>query len=197
MTYLQNVIRILSLDATVYHDLEKNNRLFTTAFINVFLAGLFFGLANLYHARFILQQEGISGFDSPAIGALVYLILIIASIAQIFLSHAGFSLLLWAMSKGVKGQAGYFPVYLHTGAAIVPLWLGLPIVALYGHDIISIPGIILGVIGLAWTGATIMKSIMSLQKFNAMRAIFSLSITIIFIIAFYSLWWGFGSPPVL
>ncbi|EEG76095.1 hypothetical protein [Dethiobacter alkaliphilus] len=185
MNYLQNVIRILTLDTSVYRDMEKNNRLFFTAFVNVFLTGLFFGLARLYYVFY----EGGGGFEDPRL-QLLYLVGLLISVAQIFLAHAGFSLLLWAMSRGIKGQAAYFPVYLHTGTATVPLWLGLPMVTLYSWGLLGTFSLLLAAVGLTWGFATIAKSLMASQAFTFVRASIALAITIIFIFSFYVLWYG-------
>jgi hypothetical protein len=188
LTYFRNVSKILALDTHVYLDLEKNNRLFFTAFMNLFLTGVFFGLANLYNMRILLQEDLTSGFSNPFLGIAVYGMLIFASIAQVFLAHAGFSLLLWAISKGVKGYASFFPVYLHTGAALAPLWVGMPFIYLYSNNILNPISLLLGAFGLAWASVTLIRSIMANQTFTFLRASIALVLTVTFIISLRIIW---------
>lgn len=184
--YLANFKKILSLDINVYTKMGKNS-LFFNAFINVFVTGLTFGLANLYYTRIRLQEELSAGFENPTAGILVFSLLVIASIAQIFLAHAGFSLLLWAISKGFNGKAQFFAVYQFTGVAFVPLWIGVPFIFLYSYNILSPLSLILGVLAIAWAFATVTRSIMACQSFKLPKAAAALALTIIFIISFRSL----------
>jgi hypothetical protein len=184
LSYLSALKKILRLDTQVYRDLDQNGQLFRTAFLNVFLTGCFYGLANLLHTRLILREELAGGFDNPLLGAAVFAVLTLAGIASIFLAHAGFSLLLWALSKGLRGESPFFPVYLYTGAALAPLWLGLPFIYLYSKGIWPVAALLLGALGLAWGAVTMIRSIMAGQNFTFLRASLALALTAIFIISF-------------
>jgi hypothetical protein len=184
LAYIYAWQKILALDTQVYRELDKNGRLFRTAFINIFLTGLFYSLANLHYTRLALREELAEGFTNPLLMAAVLALLIIYGIASVFLAHAGFSLLLWSMSRGLRGQTPFFPVYLFTGAAMAPLWLGLPFILLYTKGIWPIPSLLLGALGLAWASVTLIRSIMASQNFTFLRATAALALTVIFIISF-------------
>lgn len=188
MTYLQSITRIFALDQEVYQELDNSGKLFRTAFINLLLLGLLFGVANIINAQQILRQDFTGGFDNPTVGTVVFAALIFASTAQIFMAHAGFALLLWAIARGFKGLSAFFPIYLLTAAASAPLWLGLPFLFLYLNQAVGLFGLILGALGLAWAAATYIRSIMVGENFTAFRASAALAVTIIFIVSLRILW---------
>ncbi|MDW7650410.1 MAG: YIP1 family protein [Bacillota bacterium] len=188
MSYLYSLRRILTLDPGIHRELAESGRLFKTAFLNLLFLGLAFGSAYIYNASVLLRTEQPGGFQSPAIGIAVYFMLIVAATAQIFLAHAGFSLLLWAMSRGLKGTNSFFPVYLHTGAAMVPFWLGIPMTFLYTSGHFGLPALLLGALGLAWGAGTLIYAVMASQNLSFFRSTVSLAITVIFIISFRILW---------
>lgn len=188
MTYLTSLSKIFALDTNVYTELEKTGRLFASAFINVFVAGLLFGLANLYHTRLVLREELAGGFESPLMGIVVFALLVFVNVAFVYLAHAGFSLLLWSIGRGFKGLAPFFPVYLYTGAALAPLWLGLPFIFLYSKNIASPLSLLLGTFGMAWAFVTVTRSVMASQNFNFPRAASTLALTIIFIVSLRIIW---------
>lgn len=183
MSYPQSLRRILILDQSIYQHLAESGRLFKTTFLNLLVLGIVFGAAYIYNAGQILRTEQ-AGFESPTVAAAVYAMLLVAATAQIFLAHAGFSLLLWAMSRGLKGTSAFFPVYLHTGASVVPLWLGIPMFFFYNAGQFGIFSLLLGGVGLAWGALTMVHSIMYSQQLPLVRSTIALAITIIFIISF-------------
>ena len=184
LSYMQSLIRILALDQTIHRELEETGRLFKVAFVNILLLGLTAGAANAVNALTLIRQEQAGGFENPNLGAIIIILLIFASTAQIFLAHAGFSLLLWAMSKGLKGVSSFFTVYMHTGAALAPLWLGVPMLLFYFNGVGGIFTLLLGAIGVTWGVITLTRSVMVSQHLTFARAAFALAITVIFIISF-------------
>ena len=181
---MQSLTRILKLDDTIHRELEQTGLLFKVAFINILLLGLATGSANAINAFALLRQEQASGFENPNLGAIIIVLLIFASTAQIFLAHAGFSLLLWAMSKGLKGVSSFFTVYMHTGAALAPFWLGIPMLLFYFNEVGGILTFILGAIGVTWGTIALIRSVVASQNLTFARAAFSLALTVVFIISF-------------
>jgi hypothetical protein len=186
---MQNIYQILTLKKNIFHKLEKNRRLFSTAFLNLFILGLLSGYVNVANTRTLLEAELSGGFETPGLAIMVFGYLIFFSISQIFLTHAGFSLLLWAMGMGLRGKATFLSVYLHSGAAVPPLWLGLPMLLMYFGAVATGQFILyLGILSMAWGFATITNSVMDSQNFSWRQSVAVLSITIIFIISFLILW---------
>lgn len=183
MSYQQAVKRIFALDTDIYHELEKNRRLFKTAFANLLLLGLFYGLANLYGALDLLRRESPGGFENPTLAAFVFILLVAASLASVFTVHAGFSLLAWAISRGFGGLSAFFPVYLHIGAAVPPLWIGAPLLFFYFRNLAGLPALIPGAIAAVWAFVTVTRSIMAGQNFSLVKALISLVVTVIFAIS--------------
>jgi hypothetical protein len=184
LSYPQSLRRILTLDQSIYQHLAESGRLFKTTFLNLLILGTVFGTAYIYNANQLLRVEQPGGFESPTVAAAVYAMLLVAATAQIFLAHAGFSLLLWAMSRGLQGTSIFFPVYLHTGASVVPLWLGIPMVFFYSAGHFGVFSLLLGGVGIAWGALTIIHSIMYSQQLTLVRSTIALAITIIFVISF-------------
>lgn len=189
MTYMQNVYHILTIKKNIYLNLEKNRRLFSTAFLNLFILGLLTGYVNIANTRTLLEAELFGGFETPGLAIMVFGYLLFFSVSQIFLAHAGFSLLLWAMGMGFRGKSPFLSVYLHTGAAVPPLWLGLPLLLIYFSPLAAGQLILyLGILCLAWGFATITNSVKDSQNFSWLQSTAALSLTIIFIISFLILW---------
>ena len=57
LTYMQNVYHILTIKKNIYLNLEKNRRLFSTAFLNLFILGLLTGYVNIANTRTLLEAE--------------------------------------------------------------------------------------------------------------------------------------------
>lgn len=81
-------------------------------------------------------------------------------------------------------MAPFFSVYLYTGAAVVPLWLGLPMLSLKFSGTAGAFALISGLTGLAWSFFTLSRSVMSSQNFSFARSATTLALTALFIISF-------------
>lgn len=104
--YMQHILRILTLDETVYRQIVTRDKvsLWYTA-LNVAVFGLIYGLSALYFSRFLPLENG----QELALGLQLKITVLLMGVSVAFLIHGGAALFAWVFCRGFGGSPYFYP----------------------------------------------------------------------------------------
>lgn len=185
--YMQHVLRILSLDETVYRQIVTRDKLslWYTAF-NVAAFGLIYGLSALYFSRFLLTESG----EAVTLTLQLKVTVILMGISVAFLIHGGAALFAWVFCRGFGGSPYFLPIYLVTGVAWISLWPLAPLLAMLQTGAGGGSLIIWLAAGVLYGLMVFFHALKSASGLSTPRMIVVMFVVIIYICSFMYLWVG-------
>ncbi len=126
VSYFSHMSRLIALDASVYHEMMKKKLSLRYCVLNVFIAGLIYGVSSAWITKSMnfAAKNGDAVVFSP-------LVVILVGVSLAYLIHGGTALFIWVFCKGIGGCSQFMPPYLNLGVASVVLWPLLPVVAMF------------------------------------------------------------------
>lgn len=152
-----------------------------SAFIT-FLLGIVYGFTSI-----TINREIILSFETPLLrDAVVPAIFLFFGIFMIFVTKIGLALLLWAGSKGLKGQGHLAILYRNTSVALIPSVIALPaFISIQVGNPLSFVMIASVAIAIVWIYLICSKVVEETQQFVQWKAYAAVLLAFVFFVSIY------------
>ena len=181
--YLTYLARVFRFDFSIYQPQSLPSSPFLITFLNVFLAGVIYGLFSL---QFNLGQLEV--FPDAFSRSFTAGIIVLSGISVIILAQAASSLFIWTFCRGVGGNTGLTNYYVGIGLMMPMFWLALPFYAAMGA---GITGILVSAMTAITTAAAVVSLVASIKEASGLaagRLMIAIALVVIFVGSFLYLW---------
>lgn len=161
---------------------DPNNKWKALGTFVTVLLGLIYGFTSI-----IIYQPLISSFDTPILrDTIIPALFLVFGIIMLFVTKVGFSLLLWAISKGLSGPGLLNIFYQNTTIALIPSVIALPaFISLQSGANLTTMMFLSIFISVIWIYLICSRIVEVTQKFVPWRAYVTVLIAFIFFISIY------------
>ncbi|MCG8403108.1 MAG: hypothetical protein MJA84_16175 [Firmicutes bacterium] len=183
MAYFSYLSRLYRFDFSVFTPGELPARPFLSAFCNVLVAGLLYGVSSL-----LLNLEQLAVFTDAFSRNVASFLIILSGVLVALVVHAGGTLFIWTFCRGVGGSTGLLNYYVGTGFAVPLLWPALPFLAAFGAGYTDLLVLAVLAVGAAAFLAALVASLREVSGLRTARLAAALSLTAVFVGCFLYLW---------
>ena len=181
--YITYLARVFRFDFSVYQPQSLPASPFIYTFLNVFLAGLIYGLFSL---QFNLGQ--LEAFPDAYSRNFTAVLIVLSGISVVIMAQAASSLFIWTFCRGVGGNTGLINYYVGTGMVMPVFWLALPFYAAMGA---GLTGTLVSTLAAITTAAAVVSLVASVKEASGLaagRLTIAIALVVIFVGSFLYLW---------
>ena len=182
MNYLNHMMRVLKLDASVYGELGASQLPLRYCMINVTVLGLIYGLASVQFANLLLARQ------PDAAAAFNPLMILMVGVSIAFFMHGGLSLFVWVFCRGIGGNPQFMPTYLYIGMAAVALWPLAPSVSALQAGVSGGLVHVSAALAALYGAAVIFVAVKAASRLSLVKMTLATVATVVYVGCFLYLW---------